>query len=278
MTVNFQPPAISASSLLSLIGTQAAPTLVDVRREAAYAEDAVRLPLARRGVPEQIEQWAPHLPPGPVVVHCVHGHEVSQNAALRLGQLGFDARYLEGGIEGWKQLAYPTLSRTLPFAVKPTGDLWITRERPKIDRLACPWLIRRFIDPEARILYVAANDVLSLAEKTGGIAFDIPGAPISHDGPLCSFDALLNLFDLKAPGLTKLAAIIRGADTSALEIAAEAAGLLAISLGLSRTIVDDQALLQTALTLYDGLYAWCREGQAETHAWPPASTSQQQRV
>lgn len=269
-------PSITPATLFSLIGTPQAPVLVDVRRTPVFGQDDRRLPGARRGDPEQINTWKDSLPAGPIVVYCVHGHEVGMNAAAALIASGRDARYLEDGIEeGWKQLGYPTVRRAAPLKDNFTGSLWITRERPKIDRLACPWLIRRFIDPEARILYVAANDVLDLAEKTGGIAFDIPGAPISHDGPLCSFDALLNIFDLKAPGLTKLATIIRGADTSACEIAAEAAGLLAISLGLSRTIIDDQALLQTALTLYDGLYAWCREGQSETHAWPPASSSQQ---
>ncbi len=272
-------PSITSATLLSLIGTPQAPVLIDVRREPAFNQDDRRLPGARRGDPEKTDDWKALLPSGPVVVYCVHGHEVSQGITATLIAIGRDARYLDGGIEeGWKQLGYPTVRRTAPLKENFTGSLWITRERPKIDRLACPWLIRRFIDPEARILYVPANEVLSLTEKTGGIAFDIPGAPISHDGPFCSFDALLNTFDIKAPGLAKLAAIIRGADTNACAIAAEAAGLLAISLGLSRVITDDQALLQTALTLYDGLYAWCREGQSETHAWPPASSSPEKKA
>ncbi|MEZ5647849.1 MAG: chromate resistance protein [Alphaproteobacteria bacterium] len=274
MTVDPRPPALPPSSLLSLIGTATAPVIVDVRREPAFISDDFRLPAARRGDPESVDQWAADLPSGPVLVYCVHGHEVSQNTATRLIQLGRDARYLEGGIDGWKELAYPTVRR-LPLMTTLTGSLWITRERPKIDRLACPWLIRRFIDPDARILYVPTAEVLSLAQQTKGIAFDIPGAPISHEGEFCSFDSLLRLFSLKAPGLDRLAAIIRGADTSACHIAAEAAGLLALSLGLSRVIHDDQALLQTAITLYDGLYAWCRDGQTEAHEWPPKILAKQ---
>ncbi len=146
---------------------------------------------------------------------------------------------------------------------------WITRERPKIDRIACPWLIRRFIDNEPEFLYVPASDVLRLAQETGATPYDIPGVELSHVGPLCSFDAFLKKYELSAPGLQLLADIVRGADTSRLDLTPQSAGLYAISLGLSRTFTDDHEMLQHGLVIYDALYAWCREGQGETHQWPP---------
>lgn len=144
---------------------------------------------------------------------------------------------------------------------------WITRERPKIDRIACPWLIRRFIDPDAEILYVPEKLVLRQAEETGAIPFDVPGVELTHDGDLCSFDAFLRKYRIKDPCLDKLAVIVRGADTDSLEIAPEAAGLLAISLGLVANFRDDQELLQQGIVIYDALYSWCREEKPERHTW-----------
>ena len=148
---------------------------------------------------------------------------------------------------------------------------WITRERPKIDRIACPWLIQRFIDPQAEFLYVPADQVLAQAAATGATPYDIPGVEMSHVGELCSFDAFIAKYQLTEPGLAQLATIVRGADTSRLDLAPQSAGLYAISLGLSRVMADDQALLQHGLVMYEALYAWCREGQTEQHNWPPAA-------
>ena len=148
---------------------------------------------------------------------------------------------------------------------------WVTRERPKIDRIACPWLILRFIDREAEFLYVPSAQVLQMAEATGATPYDIPGAEMGHVGELCSFNAFLNKSGLKHPALRQLATIVRGADTSRLDLAPQSAGLYAISLGLSRVMADDQALLQHGLVMYEALYAWCREGQTEQHNWPPAA-------
>jgi len=146
---------------------------------------------------------------------------------------------------------------------------WVTRERPKIDRLACPWLIRRFIDATGEILYVSAADVLSVAREQDAIPFDVPGVELTHDGPLCSFDALLKKYRLDDPALTHLALIVRAADTDTLDQSPQAPGLLAISLGLSATIRDDQELLHTGLLVYDALYTWCRTLSAERHGWYP---------
>jgi hypothetical protein len=146
---------------------------------------------------------------------------------------------------------------------------WITRERPKIDRIACPWLIARFIDKEAEFVYIPAEDVFRRAEQTGATPYDIPGAELSHVGDLCSFDAFLQKYNLTDPALQALAAIVRGADTSQLDLTPQSAGLYAISLGLSHCYTDDHEMLRHGLVMYDALYAWCQYCQGETHNWPP---------
>jgi len=146
---------------------------------------------------------------------------------------------------------------------------WVTRERPKIDRLACPWLITRFIDKEAEFLYVPPAEVTGTAEKSGAIPYDIPGVKFSHVGEKCSFDAFLAEYRLDDPALRHLATIVRGADTSRLDLTPQSSGLFAISLGLSSVFADDHDMLRWAMTMYDALYAWCRDHQDETHAWPP---------
>ncbi|MEQ1945956.1 MAG: chromate resistance protein ChrB domain-containing protein [Bryobacteraceae bacterium] len=146
---------------------------------------------------------------------------------------------------------------------------WITRERPKIDRIACPWLIRRFIDKEAEFLYVPTRDVVRMAGETGATPYDIPGVELSHEGELCSFDAFLKTYGLNDPALLQLATIVRGADTSRLDLAPQSAGLYAISLGLSQNFTNDHEMLEHGIVLYDALYAWCLHCQKETHNWPP---------
>lgn len=146
---------------------------------------------------------------------------------------------------------------------------WITRERPKIDRIACPWLIARFIDQDAEFLYVPAGDVFAVAAETGAIPYDVPGAELSHVGELCSFDAFLQKYRLADPVLQEVAVIVRGADTSRLDLTPQSAGLYAISLGLSHCFEDDHEMLRHGLVMYDALYAWCRHARAETHRWPP---------
>lgn len=148
---------------------------------------------------------------------------------------------------------------------------WITRERPKIDRIACPWLIARFIDKEPEFLYVPAGRVIEMAEKTGAVPYDIPGVEMTHVGDLCSFDAFLAKYKLDDPALRQLALIVRGADTSRLGLTPQSAGLYAISLGLSAQFSDDHEMLRHGMVMYDALYAWCKSCQAETHNWPPKS-------
>ena len=150
---------------------------------------------------------------------------------------------------------------------------WVTRERPKIDRIACPWLIARFIDTAPEFLYVPAAEVMTVANETGAIPYDIPGVEMSHVGELCSFDAFITKYLLADPALRQLALIVRGADTSRLDLTPQSAGLYAISLGLSRCFADDHEMLAHGMVMYDALYAWCREGREETHQWPPTITA-----
>lgn len=146
---------------------------------------------------------------------------------------------------------------------------WVTRERPKIDRIACPWLIARFIDSDPEFLFVPTQDVLSVAKTENAVPYDIPGVEMSHVGEHCSFDAFLKKYQLDDPALQQLAMIVRGADTARLDLAPQAPGLLAISLGLSHNFSDDQEMLAHGMVIYDALYSWCQACQSETHGWPP---------
>ena len=248
--------AITASDLRTRLHDVQPPIIIDARRQVAFMASSEMIGGALRRDPEQVGAWAKSLPvAGGVVVYCVHGHEVSQNTAGVLTQAGIRASYLEGGLEeGWKA-AHGPLDR------KPANATtrWITRERPKIDRIACPWLIARFVDPEAEFLYVPSNEVLKAAKEQDAVPYDVPDVHFSHEGELCSFDAFLKHYRLADPALQALAKIVRGADTSRLDLAPQAAGLHAISLGLSRNFADDHEMLEHGMVMYDALYTWCRE-------------------
>lgn len=287
-TVELNPRhALSPSAFVALLGQPDTPLILDVRRTERFDLSPSLLPLALRVAPDDLSTWLSDRPPQAAVVCCVYGHELSQQAATRLRDAGWDARYLLGGIEGGEPgVDSPALLQALGAAPVPRlrkrpdlgvagagGSRWITRARPKIDRIACPWLIRRFIDREATFFYVPTAEVLAQAEQRRAVAFDIPGAPISHEGERCSFDALLGAFGLSLPALDLLARIVRGADTDRLDLAAPAAGLLAVSLGMSRRHADDDhAMLEAMMPVYDALYAWCVDqvdGNVETHNWRP---------
>lgn len=260
--------AISFSHLDSAIKTGAAPLMIDVRRQPAFKSARDMAQGALRRDPESVASWAESLPSASaVVVYCVHGHEVSQAVARALQEKSIDARYLEGGLEeGWKANGGALDAKPLDASTR-----WVTRERPKIDRIACPWFVARFVDRDAEFLYVPTPEVKDTARKTGAVPYDVPDVAFSHDGPLCSFDAFLKHYRLTDPALQQLAIIVRGADTAHPELAREAPGLLAISLGLSRNFSDDREMLAHGMVVYDALYAWCKEGQGETHTWNPAA-------
>lgn len=272
---------ISRCSLTDRLGRPDAPWILDVRRDARFAAGEYRVATALRTLPGEAGGRD-------VVVYCVHGHEVSREAARRLRQAGQRAWVLEGGIEGGEpgvddaDFIARVRAEPLPL-VRQRRDLgvsgetpsqWITRERPRIDRIACPWLVRRFIDPLAAFHFSPATEVLARAAERHAIAFDIPAAPITHVGDHCSFDALLDAFDLHLPALDRLARIVRGADTDRLSLDPACAGLLATSLGLARLHAgDDHALLAAGMVVYDALHAWCAAEEQrvnETHDWRPA--------
>jgi rhodanese-related sulfurtransferase len=265
--------SIDFKALYSLIGSARAPLIVDVRRAPAFDATPVMIPGAVRPEGDLVAYVARVAAGKPIVAYCVAGHEVSQQAAAALGAAGHDVRYLEGGLEAWKAAGLPTLRRRPEWRV-PGGSHWITRERPKIDRIACPWLIQRFIDPLARFDYVPTKSVLAEAEARGAIPYDIAGVTVTHRGERCSFDALIEDFEIRDPALDRLATIVRGADTDRLDLAPQSAGLLAASLGLSQAHADDHEMLANAIPMYDGLYAWCRrevEGGNERHSWAPGA-------
>ena len=255
--------AITPLELKQRLAAFPPPTLVDVRRQPAFLQDSQVIAGAIRRLPEAVDTWSATVEPWrPVVVYCVRGHEVSQDACAALRTRGLDARYVTGGLESWRVEG----NALQPFAA-PTR--WVTRARPKIDRIACPWLIRRFIDPSAEFFYVPSVEVRTFAAANGAIAYDIPDVDYSHVGAQCSFDAFIRRHELSHPALDALANIVRAADTSTLDRSPQAPGLLAASLGLSAMFADDHAMLKWGMLVYDSLYAWCREAQTETHGWYP---------
>lgn len=265
--------SIDPRSLYANLGSPAAPVVLDVRRQAAFDEDPFMIAGALR--PEgDLVAFASRLCKGrPIAVYCVKGAEVGQDAACGLSGSRLQAAYLEGGLRAWRAAGLPTIRRRADWRV-PGGSRWVTRERPKIDRIACPWLIRRFIDPLAAFDYVPTPQVMAQAAATGAVPYDLPGAVVGHRGERCSFDALLEDFELRDAALERLATIVRGADTDRLDLAPQSAGLLAASLGLSQRYARDHEMLEHAMPLYDGLYAWCRQevsGTSERHSWNPCA-------
>lgn len=255
---------IPAASLMRLVGTPDAPAIIDVRLSEDVESDPFMIPTARACAHSEVATLSARIGTRPVVVACQRGRKLSHGAAALLRTLGHQAEVLEGGTLAW---AAAELPRT-PLAALPGSRLWVTRARPKIDRIACPWLIRRFVDPAAQFLFVPATEVLDVAHRFGAIAFDVEGAPHTHDGPLCTFDTMLRHFGLSTEPLERLATVVRAADTNAHDLAPQAAGLLAVSVGLSRLFRDDLAQLEAGLPLYDALYRWARDGHEEGHDWP----------
>lgn len=265
---------ISIAELRNAIGTALAPRLFDVRRLAVYQASSGVLPAARWRDHSRADEWVRDLGRDPqVVIYCAHGHNLSQSAAAVLRERGVAARYLEGGIDAWIAEGGPTIVKdALPGRDEREPSRWVTRIQPKIDRIACPWLIRRFIDPDARFFFVSPEQVVAVAAELKAIPYDIAGVDLTHEGDGCTFDTLLSRFGLVDRHLQELALIIRGADTARLDLAPECAGLLATSLGNSALAGgDDRRALELGFPVYDALLAWRRFAAAETHNWPRRS-------
>ena len=261
--------AITSTQLSRLIGLPQAPALVDVRIDDDYRADTRLLPGSARRDYRTVEQWAPEYRGKTVVVACQKGQKLSEGTAAWLRHSGIDAQILEGGFEAWKKAA-ELLVRTdkLPPRDERGRTVWVTRTRPKVDRIACPWLLRRFIDPSAVFLFVQPSEVPAVAERFNATPFDIEGVFWSHRGETCTFDTMIEEFGLKSDPLLQLAKIVRGADTARPDLTPQSAGLLAASLGYSRMYRDDLPQLEAAVGFYDAMYRWCRDASEETHNWP----------
>lgn len=265
---------ITPDKLHRIIGTPGAPMVIDVRIDEDFAADPRLLPGSVRRDSRDVVTWASSIS-GPAVFVCQQGRKLSHGVAAHLRHAGTPAEVLEGGFEAWKKAD----GMLVPDERVPPRDgqgrtVWVTRSRPKIDRIACPWLIRRFVDPSAVFLFVPASSVSLVGDRFGATPFDVEDVFWSHRGELCTFDVMINEFGLRSEPLLHLATIVRGADTGRPELAPEVPGLLAASLGLSRMYNDDLEQLEAGMTLYDAFYRWCRDATGETHNWPNAKAGQ----
>lgn len=259
------PNAISPDKLVRLVGTPASPLPIDVRVDTGGVLVPGSIPRHADGV----AGWAAALPDRTIVVIDEAGGADAHGVAAWLRTAGRDAEILAGGVAAWRDAGNPLVATArVPARDRDGRTCWVTRARPKVDRVACPWLIRRFVDPDARFLFVPASEVLAVAERTSAEPFDVEGDDVfwSHRGERCTFDVMVEAFGLAGlAALDHLAKIVRGADTDRLDLAPEAAGLLAVSLGLSRMYPDDLAQLEAGILVYDALYRWCRDARGESH-------------
>ena len=260
--------SISPDKLFRMIGSSQSPEMIDVRDAEGIAERRFLIPSCVWRDYGRVADFSDRHAGKRVVVVCSKGKKLSEGVAAHLRLVGSQAEILEGGIEAWAGAGLPLVPiASLPQQHITGGTLWVTRSRPKIDRIACPWLIRRFVDPHARFLFVSASEVEAVAERFAATPFDIDGVYWSHRGETCTFDTMLEEFGLRTPALMAVAEIVRGADTDRLDLAPQAAGLLAISLGLSRLHSDDLEQLQHGMIVYDALYRWARDAMDERHDW-----------
>jgi rhodanese-related sulfurtransferase len=258
--------SISVDQLARLVGTPKVPRLLDVRTQHDFDSDPFLVPTARHLDLGALDLLAPTLGAGPVVVICMHGGPRSHGAAAVLRQAGIVAEVLEGGFAAWRERGQAAVPADL-FGAPSSGTIWVTRARPKIDRIACPWLIRRFVDPSARFLFVPPSEVIGVAERFSAMPFDVEGVRWSHEGECCTFETMVAGFGLSGPVLDRLGLIVRGADTGRSDLAPEVAGLLAVSLGLSRQYGNDLEQLDAGMGVYDALYRWARDAIDEKHEW-----------
>lgn len=261
---------ISSDKLARLIGTPKCPVLIDVRIDEDFDADPRLIPGSLRRDYRHVQNWSEDFAGQSAIIICHRGKKLSHGVAAWLRHAGIPADVLEGGFEAWAEAGYPAVPASmLPNRQTNGHTLWVTRARPKIDRIACPWLIRRFVDPHAVFLFVAPAEVEAVADRFDATPFDID-APIrwSHRGDRCTFDVMVEAFGLETEPMLRLATIVRGADTARLDLAPEAPGLLAVSLGLSRMYADDHEQLEAGMLLYDAFYRWCRDATGETHNWP----------
>jgi hypothetical protein len=256
------PNEISCKNLLRLIGMPDRPVIIDISIDPYFSEDPFLFPGSFRHPHTDFEGLVARLNGRGCNIACQQGIKLSQGLTSRLRGRGIVAQYLEVGMYGWR---HPSEEPRIPFAALPAPNLWVTRHRPKIDRIAWPWLIRCFINADAEFMFVSPDRVTGVADRYSATPFDIPDVVLTHKGGHCTFDAMLDLFDLRTDALNRLSEVIRSADTDS-NNSPQAAGLLAVSVGLSRMYRDDHAQLHAAMPLFEALYRWARDGAQETHA------------
>ena len=265
------PTTISVDKLSRLFGTPGCPSLIDVRTDEDFAGDPRLLPGSVRRPHASVSDWSGSLEASSAIVICQRGRKLSEGVAAWLRHGDIAAEALEGGFDAWAAAGLPIVpAECIPPRDNDGRSIWVTRARPKIDRIACPWLIRRFVDPEAVFLFVAPQEVESVAERFNATPFDVENVFWSHRGEHCTFDVMVEEFCLATEPLLRLARIVRAADTARLNLEPEAAGLLAASLGLSRMFSDDLVQLEAGMTLYDAFYRWARDATGEAHNWSSA--------
>jgi len=261
------PNQITVSQLLRLVGTPQCPTILDVCIDEDFNAEPRLIPGAKRIPHHQITKFAPDLINTRIVVVCQKGLKLSAGASAVLRAEGVQAEYLEGGNFAWRDANAPMVpAKIIPYFQQCGGGFWVTRHRPKIDRIACPWLIRRFVDRGAKFLFVEPSQVVAVAEKFKATPFDIENTFWGHRGSTCTFDTMIDEFNLNSPALLRVASIIRAADMGETELVAEAPGVSALLLGLSRMFKDDLQQLEAGLLLFDALYRWARDALEETHS------------
>jgi len=250
---------ISIDALAAHIGTPDCRLIIDARTDDDFADDPRLIPGAERRPGLEAAAWAPEFAGREVVVYCHGGFKISQGAAAYLRNAGADAVALEGGFVTWRDAGLALVPDVAVRRDAHRRSHWVTRARPKVDRIACPWLIRRFVDRDAVFLFVEASQVLAVAERFDATPFDVDGAEWHHVGDNCTFDAMIAAWGLDAdPAMARLARVVRGADTGKPELSAESAGLVAMSHGLSRLIGNDLRQLEQGMLIYDALYSWAR--------------------
>jgi rhodanese-related sulfurtransferase len=257
---------ITPEKLSRLLGSPKGPVLLDVRTPEDFDAEPQLVPGSLRREVGVASAWAADLAGRDAVVISRRGTASGPGVAAILRGTGARAETLAGGFAAWAEAGLPLIpEHKLPRRDALGRTVWVTRARPKVDRIACPWLIRRFVDPEAAFLFVAPADVGAVAERFGAAPFDIDGAFWGHRGDKCTFDAFIEELGLKTEPLLGLAEIVRGADTGRPELTPESPGLLAFSLGLSRLHADDHEQLEAGMAFYDALYRWRRDALDEAH-------------
>jgi len=265
------PTTLSLQKFTRLVGTPKCPAIIDVRTDEDFAADPRLIPGSVRRPFATVAGWGAALGGTPAIVVCQKGLKLSEGVAAFLRHAGGEADVLEGGFLAWAEAGLPLVPEArIPQRDAAGRTVWVTRARPKVDRIACPWLIRRFVDPAAVFLFVAPSEVTAVAERFAATPFDIEDVFWSHRGETCTFDTMVAEFGLLTEPLLRLATIVRGADTARPDLVPQAAGLLAVSIGFSRLHSDDLRQLDAAMGLYDALYLWCRDAVEETHNWPTA--------